>query len=273
MRRRLIWSDKLNPLKCGHRMRPRVLVTVFAFLGAVSSVAEAHRLEPISTQFARPFAPRTGSLQFNYDYQRRHDVFTHLIPEAEFELGIFRSVQVSLAMPLIRREEKGSATTAAGGHLEIGARYLLWGGEKKPYAVSFNAFVEAPTGNRRISGDATEAAFALNFDREFGKRVLFHGNYGWSTSIGGSEERERVLDYRSAFVFPVSLWWNPTVELLGQTDTATGHTEFLVQPEMIYYLSSHWEMKVGVPLGVTHGSSRVGVRAQVAWIFGSRGSH
>ncbi len=250
----------------------RVLAALF-FLAAMSSAAEAHRLEPISTQFARPFAPRTGSLQILYDYQRRDALSRHFIPEVELELGIFRRAQISLEILLIRWDVSGGPATTAGGHLEIATRYLLWDSEKKRFAISFNAFVEAPTGNRRISGDATEAGFALHFDHEFGKRVLFHGNYGWSTSIGGSEERERVIDYRSAFVFPVARRWSPTVELLGRTDTATGHTEFTVQPEMIYYVSPHWEAKVGVPLGVTRGSPSVGVRAQLAWIFGGRGSH
>jgi hypothetical protein len=251
----------------------RVLVAALVFLVLTSPVTVAHRLEPISTQFARPFAPRTGSLQILYDYQRGDAFARHLIPAAELELGIFRRAQISVEMPLVRWDFYGGASTTTGGRLEIAGRYLLWDSEKKRFAISFNAFVEAPTGNRRINGDATEAGFALHFDREFGKRVLFHGNYGWATSIGGSEERERVIDYRSAFVFPVSRRWSPTVEFLGQTDTATGRTEFTVQPEMICYLSPHWEAKLGVPLGVTRGSPGVGVRVQVAWIFGSRGSH
>jgi len=234
----------------------------------------AHRLEPISTQFARPFEPRTGSLEINYEYERRarERLRTHLIPRAELELGITRRMQISIEMPLIRQESGAEPAVVGGGHLEIGFRYLLVGGPFRSYAVSINSFVAPPTGNRRLTGDATEAGVTVHFDKEFGERALFHGNYGWSTTLGGSEERERIFHYKSALVVPVTLRWNPTIELLGETNTATGRTELAIQPEMIYYVSPHWELKLGVPLGLTRSSPGIGARAQITWIFGRGGS-
>jgi hypothetical protein len=234
--------------------------------------ARAHRLEPISTEFARPFAPGTGSLQVNYEYEHRTDFRTHLIPAAEFEIGLFPRAQMSVEMPLIWQKEIGQPGTLGGGHIEFGFRYLLAGGSGKSWAVSLNPFVEAPTGNRRIAGDATEVGAALYVDREFGERLLFHGNYGWGSTIGGSEKPERTFHYSSALVWPASHRWNPTLELLGEIDTATGRTELLVQPEMIYYVGPHWEIKAALPLGTTNASPRVGMRFQVSWIFGGRGS-
>jgi hypothetical protein len=214
-------------------------------------------------------------LQINYAFERRNDigVSTHLIPEAEFELGITRYMQVSAEVPVIHERPDGMRATTGMGHLELGLRVLVAGGEDKHFAVSLNAFVSPPTGNRTLAGDATEAGAAVHVDREFGRRAFFHGNYGWSTTIGGTEDRERIFFYRSALVMPLTLRWNPVVELLGTTDTSTGHTEIVAQPEMIYYVSPHWELKCGVPIGLTHSSPRIGVRAQVAWIFGGHGSH
>lgn len=252
-------------------MHVRVCVLLL-WCSVASLPVQAHRLEPISTEFARPFPPRSGSLQINYEYEPRTGERTHLIPEAEFEIGIFPRAQISLEMPLISQKQNDQPGTLAGGHIEFAFRYLLAGGTGRSWAVSLNPFIEAPTGNRHIAGDATEAGAALHIDKEFGERLFFHGNYGWGSTIGGSEEPERTFHYASALVWPVSHRWNPTLELLGQTDTATGSTEFVVQPEIIYYAGPHWEIKAAVPLGTTNASPRVGVRFQVSWIFGKRGS-
>jgi hypothetical protein len=55
---------------------------------------------------------------------------------------------------------------------------------------------------------------------------------------------------------------------LQSTNTTTNETEFVIQPELILFLSSHWEVKAGVPLGVTSTAPRAGFKFQVAWIFG-----
>ncbi len=255
-------------------LRVRLLFTApFLALCLVPS-ARAHRLEPISTRFACPFQPGAGNLQVGYEYERfaPEGIGVHLAPVAEFELGLTSRTQFSLEMPLIVETHPQEPATAAAGHLKMSFRYLLAGSERKSYAISINPFVEAPTGNQRFAGDAVAVGVALHFDKGFGPRVLFHGNYGWSSTIGGSEEPERVFRYNSALVFPLARHWNPVVELLGATDTATGPTEVALQPELIYSISPHWELKVGVPFGLTQSSPGVGVRAQIAWIFGHKGS-
>jgi len=65
---------------------------------------------------------------------------------------------------------------------------------------------------------------------------------------------------------------NPVLELLGETNVHTGQTQFVVQPEIIYHVNNHWELKFGIPLGTASTSPSFGLRAQVAWIFGGRGS-
>jgi hypothetical protein len=113
----------------------------------------------------------------------------------------------------------------------------------------------------------------LHFDREFRGRVFFHGNYGWSTTVGGSGGPERLFFHRTALVVPLTLRWNPVIEFLGATDTATGRSELVAQPELIFYVSPHWELKLAIPVGLNSASPNVGVRTQVMWIFGGHGSH
>ncbi len=247
----------------------RALGCTFLCLSLFASPTLAHRLEPISTEFARPFLPRAGAFETTYEYERgRGTERIHLVPELEFELGIFPRAQLAIEFPLILNTTVGEPKRSGGGNLEFGFRYLLWEDKASNLAFSLNPFVAIPSGSNALAGDATEAGIALHVDKFLGNVVRFHGNYGWETTIGGSEEREREFFYRSAVVFPVHRNWNPTLELLGATDTATGETAFVIQPELIYFVNSNWEVKVGVPLGLTDSSPRAGVKFQLAWLFG-----
>ncbi len=254
-------------------MRPAVLFVCFFFVLGSASLS-AHRLEPMSTEFAAPFEPRTGGMEIGYEYERfeggRHT--RHLIPKLELELGLTLRTQVSFEMPEIREKFANEPATVGGGHLEVGFRYLLAGGPFKSYAISLNPRVEAPTGNRRIAGDATEVGLFLHFDKELNERVVLHGNYGWSSTIGGREPPERLFRYHSAVVLRANLRWNPVLEILGSTDTARGRTELAIQPEMIFWAGPHLELKFGMPVGLTSASPGIGVRCQIAIIFGREDS-
>ncbi len=62
--------------------------------------------------------------------------------------------------------------------------------------------------------------------------------------------------------------WLPAFELLGDSNTDTGRTELAAQPEFIYHVNPHLELKLGVPAGLTGTTPRIGARAQVAIIWG-----
>ena len=64
------------------------------------------------------------------------------------------------------------------------------------------------------------------------------------------------------------LRWIPVLEILGRTNTHGGNTELAVQPEVIFYAGAHVELKVGVPVRLTSTTPRIGVRAQMAIIWG-----
>lgn len=256
-------------------MKPFCTWTALLLCVAGAAPARAHRLEPMETNFARPFEPGVGNLQFTYAWDRRlrEGVRTHLIPELEFELGVSHRAQFSVAMPVILEKRQGEPAAAGAGHIEMSFRYLLAGGGGKSWALSINPSVTPPTGDRSLAGDTTEAGAALHFDYNIGRRAFFHGNYGWFATLGGSEPREHTFVYKSALIVPASYRWNPGVEVLGRTDTATGRTELVVQPEVIYYVSPRWELKFGLPVGFTAASPGLGVRAQVVWIFGRARDH
>ena len=254
-------------------MRPAILFVCFFFVMGGAPLS-AHRLEPISTEFAAPFEPRTGGMEIGYEYERFEGGLhtRHLIPEVELELGLTPRTQLSFEMPQIREKFANEPATVGGGHLEAGFRYLFAGGPLKSYAISINPRVEVPSGNRRIAGDATEVGLFLHFDKAVNERVVLHGNYGWSSTIGGSEPPERLFRYHSAAVFRASLRWNPVLEILGSTDTARGRTELAIQPEVIFWAGPHLELKFGMPFGLTEASPRIGARAQIAIIFGRKDS-
>ncbi len=230
----------------------------------------AHRLEPISTEFAVPFLPKAGGMEITYEYEREGEgTSEHAIPEAELELGVFPRLQINLGYPLLRiKEEREEPARVLGGRLEIGARYLLLGGAVRNYAISLQAGVEVPSGPREIVGDAMEVGGAIHLDRHVGERMRVHSNLGWSTSVGGSEPPERLFRYSNALVWMASLHWNPVLEVLGETETHTGETRLALQPEMIFWANRHLELKVGIPVGLTSATPAIGVRAQIAITWG-----
>ncbi|MFQ5723247.1 MAG: hypothetical protein ACE5G6_02050 [Terriglobia bacterium] len=244
---------------------------VFLFLALFTGDLRAHRLEPISTEFAAPFGPLAGSVEVTYEFEREGPgASEQAIPELELELGLLPRFQINLGYPLLRLDEgPGESPQVVGGRLEVGARYLLFGGAVRSYAVSLQVGVETPTGPTDAVGDFTQVGALLHVDKYLGERVRLHSNLGWETTIGGQERPERVFVYRSAVVWMRSLRWNPVLEVLGETETRTGETELALQPEIIFWVNRHLEIKVGVPVGLTSSTPDVGVRAQIAIVWGS----
>jgi hypothetical protein len=234
------------------------------------SLLLAHHAEPISTEFALPFEPGAGNQKVGYEYERQSaGVTAHTIPDLELEVGLGQRWQVNTSFPLVRTKEgPEEPSILAGGKLELGMRYLLLGGAKDNYAVSFQGTVEAPTGNRRLFGNTPELSPGLFIDRYVGQRLRLHSNLSWRTTVGRADDPERVFEYRHALVWFAAKRWIPVVEFLGATSTRDGETEFGVQPEIIFDVSPHVELKVGTPLGVTSHTPRIGVRAQCAFLWG-----
>ncbi len=232
----------------------------------------AHHAEPISTEFARPFRPGAGNLKLVYEYEREPDgARAHTIPEFELELGAGSRWQLNFGFPLVRVKEGPDEPAAlAGGKLELGFRYLLLGSDGPDWAVSFQGTLEAPTGNRQLFGRSTEISPGLFAERYLSPHLRLHANLSWRTTLGQTDDPERVLDYRSALVWFASHRWIPVIEFLGATSTRSGETEFAIQPELILYAGPHLELKLGAPLGLTSNTPDIGLRAQISILWGQR---
>lgn len=230
----------------------------------------AHRAEPISTEFALPFEPGSGNLKIIYEYEREGlGASRQALPKLELEFGGGQRWQLNLGFPLIRvKEGRDEPSTLAGGKLELGVRYLLFGGAGSNYAVSFQGTIETPTGNRSLFGDTPELSPGLFLERYVGQHIRLHSNLSWRTTVGDAEEPERVFEYRNAVLWFASERWVPGLELLGATNTDNGETSFTVQPELIFLAGPHLELKVGMPLGVTSHAPDIGVRGQVTILWG-----
>jgi len=230
----------------------------------------AHEAEPISTEYAIPFDPGGGNQHIQYDYDREGSGGSvHDIPLLEIEFGVWRRWQVNLGFPVTRVKESSDEPAAlAGGRLEIGTRYLLMGAEDKNYAISFQGTLEAPTGNRRLFGDAPSLSPGIYVDRYLGKHLLLHSNTNWTSTVGSANYPERAFEFRNAVVWYASKHWDPVLELLGSTNTDNGQTQFAVQPEMILHAHHHLDLKFGVPLGTTSATPHFGIRAQVCIHWG-----
>ncbi len=246
------------------------LTFIFASIFLAVPAAQAHHLEPISTEYALPFAPKAGTWEITYEFEREgRGANQQALPEVELEIGLFPRLQFNLGFPLLRvKEGPGESAPVVGGRVEAGIRYLLFGGAQRSYAVSLQAGVEAPTGSSAIVGDATEVGAALHVDRSLGRRARLYSNFGWTTAIGGSERPERLFRYSHALVWTPARRWNPALEILGETETRTGETRLALQPEMIFWANRHWEVKLGIPIGLTSATPGIGVRAQVAILWG-----
>lgn len=257
-------------------MRGFLRVSAFLAVGLVlllrPNPAWAHRGEPLSTEFALPFAPGTGNWKIQFEYEREGPgVSEQARPETEIEIGLFPRLQVNAGFPLRRADEgPGQPPRTFGGKLELGARYLLFGGEDRRYAVSVQAEAEAPTGPSRLAGDAPELGAGIFVDRYLGQKFRLHSNLLWKTTIGGQQEVERIFKYDHALVWFASRHWAPVIELNGETETATGNTRLSVQPEVIFFATHYLELKAGVPLGLTASTPDIGVRFQVAIIWGGK---
>ena len=244
----------------------------FVILFLLAAPAHAHRLEPINTEFAQPLEPGQTNVEINYEYEREPDGegTEHVVPEFELERGLTKRFQFQMGIPLVRVKEGDEPASLSGGHLELGLRALLAGGGKRSWVLSFQPSVELPTGNRRLFGNGTEVDAALHFDKFFGRNLRWYTNVGLASAVSGEEAGEKFLRYSSAGVSPLTHRWHLAPEIIAVRRFADDRTLLAAQPEVIYSVNDHLELKFGLPLGLTDATPALGVRSQIAIIWGSK---
>src|SRR5262249_49047980 len=150
-------------------------------------------------------------------------------------------------------------------------RYLVAGGNKRPFAVSINPEAELPTGNASISERAYTAGASVHVDAHRGEKLWMHSNLGYQTAVADFEQKSKDFNFPVSGMYDLTDKWCPVVELFGHHDFTGAVTEMSVAPEVIYSLAEHWELKLAVPIGTTSATPNIGVQFRVTWKIGRPG--
>ncbi len=244
------------------------LLRAAAIVLLLSVCALAHDTEPINTNFASPFARGAGNLQWRVQWFRNYAAYD-LIP-IEFEYG-FAPRQQFTAGIAVSHARFGSQSYNRLGNLDLEYRLLLAGDNSRRYALSVNPTLELPIGDKRVADSAWRAGGTVNLDTHPAKKWWTHTNVGYSTQMAHISEREKLVAYNNALVYAAKESVRPVVELVGQTDLAQHATQVAVVPEAIVAPNHHWEIKLGIPVGLTESTPSIGMQVGVTWKFGEKG--
>ena len=228
--------------------------------------------EPIQTNSAIPFDAGSGGIKVDFASGiGRGGGASQAIPESTLQVGVRNGLEVLVRFPILRvRLQSADPAVIGGGHLAMGVQYLLAGSPERAYAISSEVIVEAPTGDTRLVGNATEVTPAVLAEWHPASRIAIHSNLRFEHSFGGTASRTAFLEYANAVVWLATAHVAPVFELVGSTNTITNRTELIVQPELILRAGPHWESKAGLQLGLNSLTPSVAIRAQVAWFWGKR---
>jgi hypothetical protein len=245
----------------------------YVCLAVAASVSiQAQVAEPILTKSAIPFGPGAGSVKIDYAGGiGQAGGSSQVIPEGTLEMGLRDGLEVLARFPLLRVNMKTQHNTViGGGQLALGARYLLTGGADRPYGVSIQAIVEAPTGDTRLVGNATQVMpTVLGYWRPL-RQVFVYSSLAFDRSIGGAGPSAAFLEYQSAVTWRATIHFVPTFEFVGSTNTVVGQTQLVAVPEVILRAGPHLEWKAGLQLGLNAETPVLGLRVQVSWSWGKR---
>jgi hypothetical protein len=221
---------------------------------------------------ATPFGPGAGSLKLDYAGGiGQSGGSSQVIPEATLEAGAGKGLEAIARFPLIRvTPTSNGPAVIGGGQLAAGVRYLLSGGARRSYGVALQAIVEAPTGDTRLVGDATQVMPAVLVDWRPAHRLALYTNLLFDRSIGGTSPPTGFFGYGNAAVWQATTHFIPAVEFAGSTSIISGRTQLAAQPELIVREGQRWDLKAGVTFGLNPQTPHLALRAQLEWFWGNR---
>jgi hypothetical protein len=241
-------------------------------LAVASFSLQAQVAEPILTKSAIPFGTGAGSVKLDYagGIGLGGDS-SQVIPEGTLEAGIRDGLEMLARFPLLRVNLGALHDTAiGGGQLAIGARYLLTGGADRRYGLAIQGVVEAPTGDSRLVGNATQAMPTLLwYWRPIGQ-VFVYSNLTFDRSIGGTGPGVAFLEYQTAITWRATSHLVPAFEYVGSTNTIAGRTQLAGLPEVIFRAGLNLELKAGLQIGLNAQAPELGIRVQLGWFWGKR---
>lgn len=229
----------------------------------LTSIAAAHDSEPINTEFASPLAMRTANL--NFDFQHFGGSPNETFAALGVEYGIARRMQLSVDLPPLVRAAARGGSVIGMGNLSLAHRYLIAGGNERPFAVSVDPEAEFPTGNPGVADPAYLAGASVHVDAHRGEKLRLHSNLGCEAAVANFVHKDKDFDFAVAGMYELTEKWHPVGELFGHHDFNGAATEMSVAPEVIYSVAEHWEIKVAVPLGTTSSTPAVGVQFNRWW--------
>ena len=178
-----------------------------------------------------------------------------------------------MSIPYLLLDTPGSPLRNGLGDVELGFRTSLVKPKAGPH-LALNFEVGAPTGDSSegLAGQGTEVAMGLFATKMLDRSILF-GNFSYAAEFPkGDGDRENILEYSTAVVFPTRHLFHPALELVGESNLTEGETEIFLAPEIILSPGERLELKAAVPIGLTRSTPNWGVQFQITLFLHGRGS-
>ena len=230
---------------------------------------QAQVMEPLLAKTARVFARGDAGLEFDYASGIGGKTNAQVIPETTLEAGLYSRLEVLVRFPLLRVVSR-QESVIGGGQVALGARYRLPGPGTRKFVISLQTILEAPTGDSRLVGNATQIMPAVMADWRPGRVIAVYSNAAVDRPVGGSGPRFTLFEFQDAVTVRTSRRIAAALEVAGSTNVPSGRTQAAALPEVLVRLGRHFELKAGFQRGLNRATNANGVRAQVAWFRGRR---
>jgi hypothetical protein len=140
------------------------------------------------------------------------------------------------------------------GDVETSVRDAIVDYRNHPFGLDAGLGVVTPTGNRhRDLGEGRWAAAPFFTATQWFGPVHAQLNFAWQRAV---DHAGNDFEYNVALVYPIRQWF-VVVEANGETEG--GHTKDYVTPELVWKVTEHFELRLAVPVGVTHAAGDYGV--------------
>ena len=229
--------------------------------------AQAHRYEPINTEYAPPVEILTLDITPQYLSLGDGSDF-YLVPEIGIEMPLTNWAQLEVSIPYLVLDPPSSSSKNGIGDLKLAFRGLL-PGERPGPSLAHNFELGSPTGDRQeeLGGEATELSIGLFGTQDLSRAILF-GNFSYAAHFPkGGRSRQNILEYSTAAVFHAGHLFHPAVELFGESNLTEDETELFLAPELILHLNNRTELKWALPIGLTDSSPNWGLQFQLTIFF------
>jgi hypothetical protein len=246
-----------------------VLLVLPVFAQDSTSGPNLEQRQPLELVFADSIVPQdrhemmltTGGWHF------RHGSLSDSQITQKVEWGISNSLQVSTFLTPVRHSNSAGTMQTGPGDLEVGARYT-WEQVRSPFthiAIAFDAGF--PTGSRNKG--TGEGAYTLSpsilLSHEFraGKAQLFTTSgvefIAATRRLSGPDDPHHAVFSNSGVAIRAGHGW-AVGEFSAQTNRWSGgsDTQSSLIPSYVWRLARRTELLLGVPLGLTSSTDRIG---------------